>query len=317
MSDFLQVLGSFAALWMALWFACAALLALGYRAIRAPLLGWHPAIAGNLLLLLLAFPFLLSFSTTALLFTPAFGSLVSVHCHTDCAAHMPVIATPGLVPIGLMLITLVCVLIWRRLALNLRTAKRLKAQLQRLARHQRDFKLLESEQSLVFTLGWWQPTIYVSEGLEQRCSQQDMAVILAHEHAHSKRLDNVRLLAASLFTLVLPARLAKLMKDDLHLLVESACDFEAAGRFGDLDVAETLLKVQRLSPAQSQIGRQAIYSAFTGAEIEQRVGALVQGRQRSLKQHAGLQFSVLVLIGTSLALVEPLHHGVEVLLGLP
>lgn len=317
MINFLEVLGSFATVWIAMWFVCAAVLALVYPLVRSQLLKWHPAIAGNLLLLLLAFPFLLSFTSTLLLFTPGFDSLVSMHCHDDCAAHMPLIATPGMAPLGLLLISTIVALTGHRLWLNLRTSKRLKAQLRQLATHEKDYELLGNEQPFVFTLGWWSNEIYVTEGLRKRCTEQDMDVILAHEQAHSRRFDNVRLLSAVLFTLVLPKRLARALLNDLHLLVESACDFEAASRFGDLDVAETLLKVQKLSPAQWQCGSQVIFSAFTGAEIQQRVKSLVHGRQRSLMQQAGLQLSLMMLVVASVGLVEPLHHGVEVVLGLP
>ena len=124
-------------------------------------------------------------------------------------------------------------------------------------------------------------------------------------------------ITAMLFTLVLPKRLAAQLLEDLHLLIESACDFAAAKRFGELNVAETLVKVQKLSPARWQLGSQVILSQFNGAEIERRVRALVQGRQESPMQYAGLQLSLLLLIVASLGLVEPLHHSVEILLGLP
>lgn len=317
MMEILEVIGSFAAIWLAIWFASALLLTLCYPLIRNQLLAWHPAIAGNLLLLLLTFPFLLSLSTTLMLFTPAFDSLVSMHCHEDCAAHMPVIATPGLAPFGLLLIAGITGLLGYHLWLNLRMSKRLKTQLEKLSSQEDDYQLLDHEQPVVFTLGWWQNQIYITRGLREKCSDQDLAVILAHEHAHSRRFDNVRLLAAMLLTLVIPKPIAKRLHDDLHLLVESACDFEAASRYGDLDVAETLLKVQKLSPAQWQLGNAVILSAFTGAEVQLRVRALVQGREDTIWQYGGLLLSMIVLITSSLILVEPLHHGIEVLLGLP
>lgn len=317
MAEFLEILGLFAMVWLGLWFACGVVLSVLYSLARKLILQWHPAIASNLLLLFLAFPFLLGFVTTLLLFTPGIGSLVSTHCHDGCAAHMPIIATPGLVPLGLFAIALLSAFMLYRLWLNLWTSSRLRKQLQKLSSPQAGYQLLEHEQPVVFTVGWWRSQIYVTKGLMDSCSGHDLAVILAHEHAHSKRFDNIRLLSATLFTLVLPRRLGEQLLSDLHLLIESACDFAAARRFGELNVAETLLKVQKLSPAHWQFGNQVILSEFTGAEIEQRVRALIQGRKPSLMQHAGLQVSLLFLITASLGLVEPLHHSVEILLGLP
>ncbi len=317
MTNLLEVLGSFAMVWIVLWFACAAVLAMLYPLFRQQILRWHPALASNLLLLFLAFPFLLGFSSTLLLFTPSFPSLVSVHCHEDCAAHMPIIATPGLAPLGLLLIAAFTALLLYRLVYNLQTSKRLRKQLEKMSAPHDGYQLLDATQPVVFTLGWWRNQIYVTRGLRDRCSRQDMAVILAHETAHSRRHDNLRLLIANLFTLVLPRKLSHKLLEDLHLMIESACDFSAAEQFGDLDVAETLLRVQKLSPAHWNIESQVVLSHFTGAEIEQRIMALVQGRSTTLLQHAGLQLSLLLLVAASFSLVEPLHHSVEILLGLP
>lgn len=317
MTEFLHVAGSFAIVWLGLWFALAAVLALVYPLLRASLMSWHPAVANNLLLLLLAFPFLLSLSCTLFLFLPAFETvLVARHCHDSCGTHLPLIDNPELAILGLSLVLTIACLLGYRLWINLRVSGQLKRQLAHLSENKGDYRVLDNDSPFVFTLGWWRNKVYVTSGLQRRCDDQDMQVILAHEQAHSRRRDNVRLLTAMLFTLVLPARLARLLNEDLHLLIESACDFAAAEDFGDLNVAETLLKIQRLSPAQWELGKTVIVSAFTGSEIEQRVKALVHGRQLSVMQQAGFQLSLFVLLLASLMLVEPLHHGVEVLFAL-
>lgn len=318
MTELLKVLGSFATVWLATWFACALLLAICYPVVRPLILRWHPAVASNLLLLLMAFPLLLSLSTAILMFLPLFDSaLVSAHCHDNCAAHSPLIEIPGLAETGLALTLLIAGFLIYRLLLNLRVSKRLQSQLVHLTSDEGDYRLLDNQQPFVFTLGWWRNEVYMTRGMREKCSAQDMAVILAHEQAHSRRRDNIRLLAAMLFNLILPGRLGALLHDDLHLLVESACDFEAAKHYDALDVAETLLKIQKLSPEHWQIGSSAILSAFTGAEVELRIKALVHGRHESVFQQASLQLSFLVLILASINLVDPLHHGIEILLMLP
>lgn len=318
MTEFLKIAGSFATVWLATWFACALVLALVYPLIRSFILSWHPAVAGNLLLLLLAFPLLLSLSTVALMFLPLFEStLVSAHCHDDCAAHLPLIEVPWLAETGLALTLLIGGFLSYRLLLNLRVSKRLQRQLAHLTSDEGSYRLLDNAQPFVFTLGWWKNEVYMTRGLREHCTDQDMAVILAHEHAHSRRRDNIRLLAAMLFNLILPGRLGKRLHDDLHLLVESACDFEAAKKRDPLEVAETLLKIQKLSPEHWHLGSSALLSAFTGAEVELRIKALVHGRHESIVQQASLQLSFLLLILASINLVDPLHHGIEILLMLP
>ncbi len=318
MSELLQLLGSFATVWLATWFVCALLLALCYPLLRPLIMRWHPAIAGNLLLLLMAFPLLLSLSTATLMFLPIFEStLVSAHCHEHCAAHSPLIEVPGLAQTGLALTLLISGVLLYRLILNLRVSKRLQTQLVHLTSDEGDYRLLDNKQPFVFTLGWWRNEVYMTRGMREHCTDKDMAVILAHEQAHSRRRDNIRLLAAMLFNLVLPGRLGAMLHEDLHLLVESACDFEAAESIDSLDVAETLLKIQKLSPEHWQFGSSAILSAFTGSEVELRIKALVHGRDQSMLQQASLQLSFLALVLASINLVDPLHHGIEILLRLP
>lgn len=321
MTDWLQLIGSFATVWLATWLVCALLLAAVYPLLRRPLLHWHPALAGNLLLLLLAFPFLLSLLSTLFLFAPAQrAALVSSHCHGNvahCAAHVPIIDLPGLVPLGLLLVLTTVALLMRRLKLNLSTARQLRRRLQQVAENRGEYHLLDTEQPFVFTLGWWRNQVYMTRGLLENCNDLDIAAILAHEQAHARRLDNVRLLTAALLTLVIPGRLGKTMRDDLHLLVESACDFEAAQQLGELEVAETLLKIQKLSPAYWQLERKVLLSAFTGSEVELRIKALVHGRPETGFQQACVGLAVLVLLTASVLLVDPLHHSIEVLMTRP
>mgnify|MGYP000624782322 FL=1 len=315
MTELLKVSGSFATVWLLTWFSCALLLATCYPLLRPQLMRWHPAIASNLLLLLLAFPLLLSLSTAALIFLPLFEfALVSDHCHDNCAAHSPLIEIAGLAETGLLLTLMIACFLCYRLLLNLRVSRNLQRQLRHLTTDCGSYRLLDSEQAFVFTLGWWRNEVYLTSGLQSRCTEDDLAIILAHEYAHSRRRDNVRLLAAMLFNLVLPGSLGKQMQDDYHLLIESACDFAAAEGRDRLSVAETLLKIQKLSPDQWQFGKDVILSALTGSEVELRVRALIHGRNESLAQQASLQLSFLMLVFASISLVDPLHHGIEILL---
>jgi len=320
MTDLLQLPATFATVWLVTWFLCALALAAVYPLLRDALLRWHPAIASNLLLLLLAFPFLLSLLSTLFLFAPAQrAALVSSHCHganDQCMAHVPLIELPGLVPVGMLLLVGVVGLLLDRLRRNLWTAARLRRQLQRVALEQRDYRLLDNPQPFVFTLGWWRNQVYMTRGLLEQCDRQDVAVILAHEQAHGRRRDNLRLLLAALLTLVIPGKPGRMMRDDLHLLMESACDFEAAAQLGDLEVAETLLKIQRLSPAYWQLGHNVLLSPFTGSEVELRIKALLHGRPETRAQQACVRLSLLALLSASVLLVDPLHHSIEVLLSL-
>jgi len=317
MSEFLRIGGSFAITWLVLWLFCAFILLSVYPLLRSRLLIWHPSIASRILLLLLAFPFLLSLGTTVMLFLPATeGSLVSAHCHENCQIHVPLLQSTWLAGVGLLSLSIILTVAVRKLLFNVVTARKLMTDLLGLSSDAGSWHQIPDPQPVVFTLGWWRNRIFVTEGLLQQCDAKDMDIILHHELAHGNRFDNLRLLLARIFLLVLPSTLAAKLYADLHFLTESACDFIAAKKFGELDVAETLLRVQKLVPEEFSYGNNSFVSAFTGAEIERRIRNLVAGNDQFVNFQYGQTICFLVLTLLSFALVDPLHHSIEWLLAL-
>ena len=115
---------------------------------------------------------------------------------------------------------------------------------------------------------------------------------------------------------VLPGNLAQRFYKDLHFLTESACDFAAAEKHGELEVAETLLRVQKLVPQEFNYLHNSLLAAFTGSEAELRIRNLAGGSGQFLNLHYGQTAFVFVLVGLSFALVDPMPHGIEWLLEL-
>lgn len=317
MTDLLLIAGSFASIGLLLWFVSLFLLLLVYPLLRRQLAKWHPATASRLLLVLLAIPFLLSLSTTVLLFLPvAEGSLVSAHCHDSCQAHLPLIESVWLGGAGLFILFVLACNILSKLLFNMRTAKKLMAHLMSSGKDAGKWYQLADEQPFVFTLGWWRNRIFVTEGLLERCDDEDIAIVLQHELAHGKRLDNLRLLLARMLLSILPQRFTHKLYEDLHLFTESACDFAAAEVYGELEVAETLLRVQRLLPAEFKYLDSQLVSAFTGAEVEQRVRNLAAGAGQFNEMQFGQSICLIAFALLSFVLVDPMHHGIEWLLRL-
>jgi Zn-dependent protease with chaperone function len=245
-----------------------------------------------------------------LLFTPGLeASLVAEHCHTNCQAHAPLVESPWLAGIGLAVLAAVLLLLAARFRFHVSVGHRLAGQLKAMGRPGKHYWLIDDENPLVFTLGWWKNHIFLTSGLLNRCSETDVTIILAHEREHVRRLDNARLLLARLFLLVLPPGLGKKLYADLHVFTESACDLAAAGGSDNLAVATTLLKVQRLAPSQFDYYGATVSSAFTGAEIERRIRILLSPAARSAPHSSVL--CALGLLVCSVLLVDPLHHGVE------
>ena len=313
----IQTLGSFAAIWLLLWLVFALLLLAAYSKLRQLLFRFHAGYASALLLGISAVPMLLSLLCSLLLFTPAIEALlIREHCHQDCVQHTPlfqsmILTWAGLLAAGI-LIGYFAVTFWVRII----QARRLNRQLHSLSTAVDNdlYRRLSNAQPLVFTVGWWRNTVYVSEGIEAACDPRELDIVCAHEQGHSDRKDNLRLLFAQLFTLLLPPRLKAILLNDLQLFTESACDFRAAKQFGSLDVAATFLKIQRLMPQVSKLPAGAC--AINGSPIEQRVTALIADKQ-TLQPTAWQTAGGLLLLAVMFVLsIDPLHHGAEWLLGL-
>lgn len=313
MNDFFQYIGSFATIWLATWLFLFFALWAVYPVLRRFLLTLHPQTASSLMLALLSIPCLASLLSTTLLFSPYLEANFFInHTHTaECHESFPFLNSPWLIGtvLGLSAFS-VGAMVWQFLA-NFLMSRKLLSQLSVLGDRRQNWHLLPNRESLVFTLGWLKNRIFITEGLLDKCSDEDIDIILAHENEHIRRKDNIRLLLARLFTLFVPARLARRYMEDLHLFTEAACDFATARRFGQLDVADTLLRVQRLVPDRFVCLDGRLVSAFTGAEVESRIEMLLSDgtSPRALKYGSFLFIVVMLLL--TFVLIDPLHHGIE------
>jgi len=308
--------GSFAVVWISTWLLLMLLTLIAYRWLRPLLHALHPGSASAILLMLCAAPFLMSLGGSVLLYLPgAESTLVGAHCHEDCAAHVPVTASASVAVIGLLGSTALILLLGWRLLLHLRFATRLTGQLRLLSENRPGgYRQLDSAGLLVFTLGWLKPDVYVSRALRDHCEENDLRIILAHEQAHRRRLDNLRMLLGRLLCAVAPVRWKERLLADLALFSEQACDFAAARQFGCVPVASALVRVKRMIQVSPALDG-AVLQRFTGADLEERVRALLGSGSRvsfSPRQLAALALLVLTCIVLG---VEPLHHATEWVLG--
>ena len=192
---------------------------------------------------------MVALGTALLLYYPEISrQLVSTHCHAgDCGEHGPVLQHAAWLAAALLLwySTRVGITARRHWWIGLNLARQLRAT--GVRRH--GVVELASAQPAAFTLGWWQPEIYLSRGLLEQCTEQDVACILAHEKAHKHRRDNLRLFAAMALTAPLPRCVTRSQVKDLKLLHELAADRSAARNCGPEAVAASLLRVARLQSA--------------------------------------------------------------------
>lgn len=112
-----------------------------------------------------------------------------------------------------------------------------------------DVRVIEGSPNPAFTTGWWRPRVYVAADLETRLTRPELEAVLAHEAAHLRRRDPLRLfalrcLAGVLFWLPAIRRLV----DDLADEAEIAAD-DAAARTHALPLASAILTMAGAAPA--------------------------------------------------------------------
>lgn len=104
--------------------------------------------------------------------------------------------------------------------------------------------MIDTREPLAITVGLWQPYVAISSGLVAGLSARELRAVLAHEHAHVRRRDPLRLLlgrvlAAHLWFLPL----ATDMRSRARRGYELAADLQAAKHCGRAAVAGALLRV--------------------------------------------------------------------------
>jgi len=308
----LNTIGSFSALVLFCWLVFGFIFAAFYGPVSRGLLRLHPGHGSNLLLIYLAGPFLLALISTAFLFLPDTRVvLIDLRCHENCQIHTPVIQSALIAAVGVLSLFSIFTAAFIKSWTAVRHSLMLDKQFMFLSRQQTGYRIIRTDEPLVFTLGWWTPQVYVADRVLEYCNDKDMAIILSHEHAHQLRKDNLRLLAARIFTAGLPLSLAARIRADLADMTEQACDFHAAAQHGYLEVAEVILKIKRLLLSSGSRSIPFGARGFAESQVENRVRALLLGGVYTELHEWQLLLSGSGIVLVMLLIVEPLHHMAE------
>ncbi len=284
-----------------------------YPLLRPQLLRLAPRRAASVLMTIALLPLVLSALITMLLASPDLEPwLVSDHCHagTDCSAHSPAaLAPPMMAMLGGLSLLLMAAHIGRRLW----PLWRHRAALRRLdaagaCAQPQGHHLIDHPQALALTTGLWRPRVWLTRGLVQALHEEAVNIVLAHEHTHRQRRDPLRHLVAGLARLLPHSRA---LLTDLHQTSEHLADHRAAAVSGPRQVAETLVRVQRLT--QPPVGRG--HSAFAEGDLTARIHRLLHPPVEPRHTNASLALFALALLGATLASVGPLHHFSEWVMG--
>ncbi len=136
---------------------------------------------------------------------------------------------------------------------------------------------ITSTDPIVALVGFKQPQLFISSGVLEALSADELAATIFHEIGHLQHRDNwVRLLWRATPDWLSLLRQSGRLEADWSEAAELAADAHAAGqgREAALDLASVLLKVARMSPAAPPVGALALHD---GGDVANRVRRLVCG----------------------------------------
>lgn len=172
--------------------------------------------------------------------------------------------------------------------------------------------VVESARPFALTVGWFRAHVLVSTALLRRLTPAQLGIVVAHERAHARRRDALRVTLAQVLSL---AHLPSVRRDvlgSLALACEQACDEAAARACGDrVLVAETIVAVERIAAAGRPAGSPGL--AFGGGEVPTRVESLLASPSE-LRATRQLQALLLALLAAFAAAAPHVHHWTETLL---
>lgn len=306
--------------------AAALLASLAYPRVRARLAALPAGVRARWVMAWAALPWLASAALLALCFVPSFWSVLGLavdHCplHDDghvhlCLAHAPLHPVSpaewvllaaaalgvGAVALGVLRAQLAT---WRAVSALLRIA----------GQGDQAGGLVASAEPLSVTAGLVWPLVLVSTGLRSRLAPRQVEAVLAHERAHARRRDPLRLVAVALLGAAYSPGTRKLLLSDAALACEEAADEEAALEIGDRTVvAEAIVAVERLLGDRAHpIG---LGVGMTGCATEVRVEALLRDPIPPPPASTSLRLLGAALAAGALLAAFEIHHLTESVLDL-
>lgn len=303
--------------------ATAALSAVAFPLVRGRLARLDPAPRTSLLLALTAAPVAAGVLLTALCFLPGELGLAGFHDHCAghpghvhlCLVHHPPL-DQGLVGWVVVILAAVALAgVAARQGLRLLRSARAVAALRGVARAADGMPgvhVIDADVPVSVAAGLVRPAVYLSSGFVRAVAPDVMAVVQAHERAHVRRRDPLRLLLANLLSMAHLPGTRRALTADLALATEQACDDEAVRAVGDrVRVARAVLTIERLvaaAPASPDL----VAASFGGSHVPSRVETLLS--DTTWRPARGLPAwtaaaALALLLGAS-----PLHHVTETFL---
>ena len=195
--------------------------------------------------------------------------------------------------------------------------------LSRLVRHCRQWTgsngaaaaILETSYPVAAVAGVFRPRLMLSARVLRECQPEEIEAIVAHEHAHMRRHDN---LSRALLTALPDRWFAPRTHDQIEaawtLAAEEAADTEAAGKAGARRavLAATLIRVAKMADAAPPAWMPQL-AFYQGVGLEYRVRALLAEPRRDPARIAfveALAIALAIYLASLTAISLPVLHGV-------
>ncbi|RHW77309.1 M56 family metallopeptidase [Colwellia sp. RSH04] len=175
-----------------------------------------------------------------------------------------------------------------------------------------DYLTLSVPTPIAFTTGLLSPKIYISTGLQEQVSEQELAIILKHEAAHVEARDPLFKVLFSVFAGFFPSSIKLQLLDKYTLLTEQLADSKVASKYDNLDVAQTLINVARMQRNISNHHVGTSISHFGYDQTNTRIQSLIKpitSTPRTLLLTAAVLTIVMPLLTAST--VDSFHHFIE------
>jgi len=256
------------------------LTALSFPLMRVTTRRCHPRERALSLLVYGLLPPFIAAWVVALSMHPALTGLFQPpHCHqNDCSPHTPLITRESIVGAAMASVAFLLLMVFITLVYNrVQRAQRKLMTLESLsleqssAPEQLPFRIIDSTSLLAWCSGLWKPTVFVSKGLLNRLSKEQLQVVLSHEFCHARRGDNLRKTILHIATALWPNKLRRHIKADLNAACEEVCDLEAADQTQSKSLVTAVIKLLQNADSNS---KQIQLSSFAATETRQRVTAL-------------------------------------------
>lgn len=168
---------------------------------------------------------------------------------------------------------------------------------------------LDADQVGVFSTD---TTCYLTRGLHEQLSAQELDIVTSHEQAHIARRDSRSRMMFSLLSAFYPTWVARRLRAAYCLATEQLADQAAVQRHTSVDVAATLVKVARLQQKTAALSNGAV-AYFAVEQVSLRVQHLLDPDLVSVLplRQAWLPIASVVLL-LSLGMVDGLHHLAEI-----